>query len=387
MSDNRLPFAVALAWCMVSLSCGGPEPPSTVADKARSAHVSPTRPSRIETVLVTASPAPPSSTLSARIAYAEDRYSVISSPLQGLVLEVRAKLGQAVKAGEVLLVMDSPDIATAYSDYVKEISELSLAKRNYELALDLYRAKALPLKDLRQAENDLNREKAEFRQAKERLLTLKVPAAVLDKPLEQQTIASRFELKSPLTGTLVERNVTPGQRVGGDPAQVLFTVADLDTVQVVADVYERDLGLVAVGQSTATVEYWPGESFPAIIARIGDTVEPITRTVKLRATIQNEARKLKPEMFARLALPLADTAPFIVIPHQAMVEVGRQRLVYVETNPGQYEPREIKVEQVNADQVRVLKGLTIGEHIVARGASAPDRGTPFPKDPLQVLSE
>jgi cobalt-zinc-cadmium efflux system membrane fusion protein len=142
---------------------------------------------------------------------------MVSSPLKGLVLEVRAKLGQGVKAGEVLLVIDSPEIATAYSDYVKEISELALAKRNYELALDLYGDKALPLKDLRQAENDLNREKAEFRQAKEKLLTLRVPAAVLEKPLEQQTIGSRYELKSPLTGTVVDRNVTPGQRVGGIP--------------------------------------------------------------------------------------------------------------------------------------------------------------------------
>jgi cobalt-zinc-cadmium efflux system membrane fusion protein len=286
------------------------------------------------------------------------------------VLEVRAKLGQGVKAGEVLLVIDSPEIATAYSDYVKEISELALAKRNYELALDLYGDKALPLKDLRQAENDLNREKAEFRQAKEKLLTLRVPAAVLEKPLEQQTIASRFELKSPLTGTVVDRNVTPGQRVGGDAAQVLFTVADLDTVQVVADVYERDLSVITVGQmATATVEYWPGESFPAVIAKIGDVVEANTRTVKIRAPVKNEAHKLKPEMFARLTLPRADNASFIVIPQQAMVEVGGQRRVYVETTSGQYEPREVTVEQVTADEVRVLTGLTAGEHIVARAAA------------------
>jgi cobalt-zinc-cadmium efflux system membrane fusion protein len=302
---------------------------------------------------------------------------VISSPLQGLVLEVRAKLGQAVKAGEVLLVIDSPEIATAYSDYVKEISELSLATRNYELALDLYQAKALPLKDLRQAENDLNREKAEFRQAKERLLTLRVPAAVLEKPLEQQTIGSRFELKSPLTGTVVERNVTPGQRVGGDAAQVLFTVADLDTVQVVADVYERNLGVVTLGQvATVAVEAWPGESFPAVIARIGDIVESTTRTVKVRATVKNDAHKLKPEMFARLTLPLADNASFIVIPQEAMVDVGGQRLVYVETQPGLYAPRGVKVEQVTADHVRVLAGLTAGEHIVARAAVLRRTGEP-----------
>ena len=255
---------LSILWCLFSVACGGPDTPSTVADNTHSVPSPTGSPSRIETLLVTASPSAASLTLSARVTFAENWFAKISSPLQGRVLDVRVKLGQPVKAGDVLLVVDTPDIATAYSDYVKEISELSLAKRNYELALDLYRDKAVPLKELKQAENDFNREKAEFRQAKERLLTLRVPAAELEKPLEQQIISSRFELKSPLTGTVVERSVTPGQLVGGDATQVLFTVADLDKLQVVADVYERDIDVITIGQeTTATVEAWPGEQFPA----------------------------------------------------------------------------------------------------------------------------
>src|SRR5207249_3607083 len=113
---------------------------------------------------------------------------------------------------------------------------------------DLYETKALAQKDLKQAENDMIKARAEFRRAKERLLSLKVPAAELEKPLAEQRITSRYELKSPLAGTVVERTVTPGQSVGGDPSQVRFTVADLDVLQVVADVYERDLALVQAGQ-------------------------------------------------------------------------------------------------------------------------------------------
>jgi cobalt-zinc-cadmium efflux system membrane fusion protein len=321
-------------------------------------------------MLVTASPAAASLTLSARVTFAENMFAKISSPLAGRVLEVRVKLGQPVKAGDVLLVMDAPDIATAYSDYVKEISELALAKRNYELALDLYQDKAVPLKELKQAENDFTREKAEFRQAKERLLTLRVPAAELDKPLEEQTINSRFELKSPLTGTVVERSVTPGQLAGSDPAQVLFTVADLDHLQAVVDVYERDLDLIKVGQeATATVEAWPGERFPAVIARIGDVVDPITRTIKVRAGISNGERKLKPEMFARLTIPMGNKTSFILIPQEAVIVVDGSSRVYVEATPGRYVPRDIKVQQISIDQVRVLEGLTAGEHIVARGAA------------------
>ena len=186
---------------------------------------------------------PMTSRLAGKVAYGEDRYSRISSPLQGRVLEVRAHLGERVQAGSVLLVLDSQEIAQAYSEYVKEDSDLQYATRAHDLAKDLYENKALPLKDLKQAENELIKARAEFRRAKERLLSLRVPAQELEKPLERQKITSRFEMKSPLTGIVVERNVTPGQSIGGESGQVLFTVADLDMLQVVADVYERDLAI------------------------------------------------------------------------------------------------------------------------------------------------
>ena len=160
-------------------------------------------------------------------------------------------------------MIDSPEIAQAYSEYVKEDSELQYSTRAQELAKELYANKALPLKDLKQAENELIKARAEFRRAKERLLSLRVPAHELEKPLDQQKITSRFEMKSPLTGIVVERDVTPGQSVGGDSGQVLFTVADLDMLQVVADVYERDLALVKEGQfAKVNVEAYPGSDFP-----------------------------------------------------------------------------------------------------------------------------
>ena len=164
----------------------------------------------------------------------------------------------------------------AYSEYVKEDSELQYATRAHELAKDLFENKAMPLKDLKQAENELVKARAEFRRAKERLLSLRVPADELTKPLDKQKITSRFEMKSPLTGVVVERAVTPGQSVGGDSSQVLFTVADLDMLQVLADLYERDLALVREGQfATVTVEEYPGVSFHATVAAIGDVVDPV----------------------------------------------------------------------------------------------------------------
>lgn len=324
---------------------------------------------RIETAVVSESPATPVLTLPGKVAYGEDRYSRISTPLQGRVLEVRAKLGDQVKAGDVLLVIDSPDISAAYADFVKEASELEYAERAFELAKDLYENKALPFKDFRQAQNDAIKAHAEFRRAKDRLLNLRVPAAELEKPLAEQRIVTRFELKSPLTGTVVERNVTPGSIVGGDPSQVLFTVADLSTLQVIADVYERDLALVKAGQvATVAVEAYPRTAFPAVVALIGDVVDPNTRTIKVRAWVTNEAHKLKPEMFARLSLHVGDEATFLTIPKEAVLEIEGKQFVYVVEQEGHYVRREIKVATVSGGQMRILEGLNAGERIVTKGA-------------------
>jgi cobalt-zinc-cadmium efflux system membrane fusion protein len=325
--------------------------------------------SRVETAVVNYSDTKPELTLAGKVAFGEDRYSRISSPLQGRVLEVRAKLGDHVKAGDVLVIIDSPDISAAYSDFVKEASDLEYSARAYELAKDLYENKALPLKDYKQAENDLIKAKAEFRRAKEKLLSLRVPAAELEKPLAQQKITARFEMKSPLAGTVVERNVTPGQSVGGDASQVLFTVADLEKLQVVADVYERDLDLVRVGQvASVTVEAYRGTTFPAAIAAVGDVVDPVTRTIKVRAWVNNASQKLKPEMFARLNIEVGDATRFLHVPKEAVLEIDGKEYVLVVAPDGHYVKREVKIAKASADQVRVLEGLSPGERIVIKGA-------------------
>jgi len=323
---------------------------------------------RVETALVELGSGAHNLTLVGKVAYGEDRYSRISSPLQGRVLEVRAHLGDRVQAGNVLLVLDSQDIAQAYSEYVKEESELQYATRARELAKDLYESKALPLKDLKQAENELIKARAEFRRTKERLLSLRVPTEELNKPLEQQQITSRFEMKSPLTGIVVERNVTPGQSIGGDSGHVLFTVADLDTLQVIADVYERDLALVKEGQfASVTVEAYQDVSFPATVTTIGDVVDPASRTIKLHALVNNKDHRLKPEMFARLHIEVGESTLLLMIPREAVLEEDGKQFVYVVEGADQYVKRDVKVSTISPDQVRVLEGLASGERLVTKG--------------------
>jgi len=372
MTSGAIPvigLTVVLCFCACSQKQDpAPSPPSASSEPVAAPTTAPAA-SQIETAVVDFKPVQPELVLVGKVAYGEDRYSKISSPLQGRVVEVRAKLGDRVEAGATLLVIDSSDITAAYSEFVKEASELEYSTRAQELAKELYATKALALKDLKQAENDLIKARAEFRRAKERLLSLRIPAAELEKPLAQQRITSRFEMKSPLTGTVVERAVTPGQSVGGDVGQVLFTVADLDRLQVVADVYERDLALVKVSQvGRINVEAYPGTDFASVVASIGDVVDPNTRTIKVRAWVDNRDQRLKPEMFARLRLDIGDATAFLTIPKEAVVEIDGKHFVYVVEGTNRYLKHEVTVSNVSSGQVRILEGLTSGQRIVTKGA-------------------
>jgi membrane fusion protein, heavy metal efflux system len=369
MKSWRHSFSLLVLLAILS-GCGGEEPShSSAATLPISTNSANKVQSLIQTEVVSYSSGHPTLALAGRIAYGEDRYSKISSPLPGRVIEVRARLGDRVNAGDVLLVIDSPEIAQAYSEFVKEHSELTYSMRAYELAKDLYGNRALPLKDLKQAENDLIKARAEFRRAKEHLLSLRVPSAELEKPLDRQRITSRFEMKSPLTGRVVERSVTPGQSVSDDPNQILFTIADLGTVQAVGDLYERDLALLKVAQvAQVQVEAYPGEDFPAAVVSIGDVVDPITRTIKVRALVNNEHHRLKPEMFARLYIDVSEGKSFITVPKEAVMVLNGKEYVYVMGAEGRYAERAVKVTPTTHDLVWVLKGLAEGDRIVTKGA-------------------
>ncbi len=324
---------------------------------------------QIVTAPVTVGPSHPVLSLAGKVSYGEDRYSKVSSALVGRVQKIHAKLGDFVKTGDLLVTIESPEIASAYSEFIKEHSEVSYAHRSYELAKDLYEIKALPQKDLKQAENDFIKAKAEYRRARERLLLLQVPREELEKPLSQQTITSSYQIYSPIAGTIVDRTVTPGQSVNGDPTQVLFTIVDLRKVQVIADVYEKDLGLVKVNQgATVNVEAYPNTGFPATIFAIGDLVDPTTRTIKLRAVVNNEDQKLKPGMFARLNVRLSHESTLPLIPQDAVVEIDGNMYAYVAEGNNRYVKRSVKIGLPSAGQVAVLEGLQPGEQIVVKGA-------------------
>jgi cobalt-zinc-cadmium efflux system membrane fusion protein len=303
-----------------------------------------------------------------RIQYSLDGFAKVGTPLVGIVKTVRGRLGEKVRAGQVLVTIESADIGMAYSDFAKAESDLQLTQRYLELAHDLYRVKSLSKKEFDQAQNDSNKAQAEYNRSRQRLLTLKVPPSELDKPARERQVSTRFELKSPLSGVIVDKTVTVGQVVGQDPAQTLFTVADLEVLQVVAEIYERDLRFVQAGMSASvTVESVPDHVFPARVVHVGEVVDPMTRTIKVRCDVTNLEYKLKPEMFARVHVHLTAPMTAVMLPRRAVVRMGNQAFVFVEHNETEFERRVVTTGPVAEDTIEIRHGVKDGDHVVTRG--------------------
>jgi cobalt-zinc-cadmium efflux system membrane fusion protein len=309
-------------------------------------------------------------TLQGRIQYNPDHFVRLSSPLVGLVKTVSVRLSEQVREGQVVATIESADIGTAYADFAKAETNLELAKRNYRRARDLYEAHSVSKKEFDQAQNDFLKDQAEYRRARQRLVTLKVLASELDKPRGERRISDRFDLKSPIDGVVAEKNLTTGQMVGTDPSQILYVIADLDLLQAVADVYERDLNLIGEGMAVSVeVQSFPDEVFQGIVAYVGDVVDPTTRTTKVRCNLKNLDHKLKPEMFARIHImkPLAESLA-LAVPRGAVITIGDEAFVFVQKTETEYERRNVVTGPTSGDLVEIHEGLKAGERVVVKGA-------------------
>jgi membrane fusion protein, heavy metal efflux system len=309
-------------------------------------------------------------TLQGRIQYNPDHFVRLSSPLVGLVKTVSVRLSEQVREGQVVATIESADIGTAYADFAKAETNLELAKRNYRRARDLYETHSVSKKEFDQAQNDFLKDQAEYRRARQRLVTLKVLASELDKPRGERRISDRFDLKSPIDGVVAEKNLTTGQMVGTDPSQILYVIADLDLLQAVADVYERDLNLIGEGMAVSVeVQSFPNEVFQGIVAYVGDVVDPTTRTTKVRCNLNNLDHKLKPEMFARIHImkPLAESLA-LAVPRGAVITIGDEAFVFVQKTETEYERRNVVTGPTSGDLVEIHEGLKAGERVVVKGA-------------------
>jgi membrane fusion protein, heavy metal efflux system len=301
-------------------------------------------------------------TATARVAFDEERVSRVGSPVSGRVLELLARPGDRVKKGQALLLIASQDVETASADVVAAEADLRVAEKALERARRLDADQAIPHKDVLAAESDAVKARAAVARARSRLDVLGVTDG-------ERSPRARFTLRAPIEGIVVERPATVGMEVRADTGAPLVTVADLSRVWVLADVYERDLGLVAKGQQAEVrVPAYPGETFRGAVTNVGDLVDPATRTVKIRVEVPNPALRLKPEMFARVLLAGGRGEPALTVPVDALLSDGDTVSVIVALGKDRFQKRSIEVGPEQEGRVRVLAGLRPGEEVVVDGA-------------------
>ncbi len=282
------------------------------------------------------------------------RITKISPPLQGRVVNLMVHLGQAVKKGTPLYSFDSSDLAAAQSDYLKAKSAEALTQRSLKRQRDLFEHGIGAQKDLEQADADCDAAKSELGRATARLQLLGMDPGEIGKPLV---------VRSPISGRIIDLSTAPGQ-YQNDPAAVLMVVADLSTIWVTAQVPEKDIQRVAIGDD-ARLQFsaYPGERFEGRVQFIGDVLALETRTVKVRIQLANEQRRLKPGMFARVTLQ-GKESPELVVPASALLVRGDKSFLFVEKAPWTFERRPVELGEPLATGVSVAHGLSAGERIV-----------------------
>jgi len=293
------------------------------------------------------------------------------SPVTGRVVRIEAQPGQRVKKGQSLAVIESPDVGTAFSDLAKAHADLEAAERDYKRQKELFDAHAASQKDYEQSLDNFQKAKAELSRAQKK-------AALLSKGGGADSVTQEYTLRATLDGEVVGRNVTPGAEVVGQYSQgnavELFTIGELDHVWVVADVYEMDLGRIKKGaRVTVRVVTYPNRIFEGVVDYVSGTLDPSTHTAKVRCTIPNPDRDLKPEMYATVSVSVAERKA-LAIPRSAMLRLGDQTVVFVQTGTApngliRFERRPVAVdEDEGGDYLPVTHGLERGEKIVTSGA-------------------
>jgi membrane fusion protein, heavy metal efflux system len=299
-------------------------------------------------------------TLPGRVGFDEDRTQRVASPIDGRVVGLLVKLGDKVKAGQPLLELSSPHVGQIQSDAQKALTDLSVAEKGIERLHKLQGIGAASEKEVAQAEGDFKKAKSDYARAEAQLKALGISAS---------DPAVNVALRAQIPGVVVERNVLQGQEVRSDGAAPLLTISSLDSVWVLGDAYEQDLGLVTEGAAVSVrVPAYPGETFPGRVKHIGEVVDPNTRTVKIRCVVDNPAHRLKAEMFAKVDVDTPRGAKLITVPSKAVLNDGDKAMVVVATEGNIFRTRTIQIGPEVDDTVRVISGLHPGEKIVTSGA-------------------
>jgi membrane fusion protein, heavy metal efflux system len=323
-----------------------------------------------------------------KIAVNEDSSTPIFSPYAGRVIRLLVKPGDTVERGQPLFIVEATDTVQGLNDFITALGALNSARSKLKLAEivekrqnDLYQGKAVPLKDWQQAQNDLTTAQNDMRSAETALEAAHNRLRILGRSEEQITsfeqtrqISADTPIYSPLAGTVVQRKVGPGQFINSAASDPVFVIGDLSTLWLLAFVRESEASDVRVGQEIAfSLLALPGSQYKARIDYVAPAIDPATRRLLVRATIDNKDGLFKPEMFANVTIFTGGDHPSVAVPKRALIYEGQRVRLWVAHDDKSIELRDIETGLTNGDFVEARTNLKPGEKIVTRGSLFIDR--------------
>lgn len=292
----------------------------------------------------------------------QDRIARVAPRVEGRIVHVTANLGDVVRNGQKLAMMDSVAIGEAQSALLQAQSAQRVAQADFKRAESLSAEEIIPQRDLLRARGELEKANAELRAAQDKLHLLGGSASVGGRA------ESTFALTAPFAGTVIHKKATVGEL--GTPSEALFTVADLSTVWIEANLTEDLLAKVKPGAAaTVTVAAYPGERFSGRVAYVANMLDKDSRTIAARIEVANKDGRLKPEMFANATIAAGGQKQAISVPDEAILLLQGQPTVFVAEHGG-FEPRAVEAGDKLSGRTVIKSGLKADEQVVAAGAYA-----------------
>jgi cobalt-zinc-cadmium efflux system membrane fusion protein len=303
--------------------------------------------------------------LTGAVAYNAFSTTPVITQVGGPVAKILVVPGDRVKRGQPLLEVSSPDYSLLLAAYLKARDTFRVADKNYERAQDLFAHHAIADRDLLQAESDRIQAQADLSAAQEGMRILGIPKP---EDLEKSPISAQIPLLAPIGGEVVERLVSPGQVLQAGTTQA-FTISDMSTVWVMANVYQGDLAYVKDGDPvTITTDSYP-DKFSGKISFISPALDPNTRTLQARIVVDNPGGKLKKDMYVVATVTAGVISDAIAVPDSSILrDDENQPFVYVASGSNQFGRRPVDIGQSQNGQTQILKGLSPGDKVAANGS-------------------
>ncbi len=291
----------------------------------------------------------------------------------GIVREVNAELGDRVKRGQKLATIFSSELADAQAGYLRMNAEIEKHHQHYRRTVELVELGAASREELENATAELKTEQASLASMKQRLILL----GMTDKQVETlgtpEQMKPLISVESPGSGVVLTRSVNAGEVVM--QGKELFRVADLSSVWVIGQIYEKDFAVVRTGtRAVITTQAYPGRSFNGRVAYIDPRVEPQTRTAQVRVELANPGEMLRLGMFVEVsfggaAVEHAGHAPAVVVPSAAVQKIGEKQVVFVAGDrPEVFIQREVNAGPESNGRVPIYSGVSAGERVVTKGS-------------------